>query len=111
MASEFRTLDSHSAEYFGDTRDHWWNPDFLALMGKRLSLDRVRDVLDVGCGIGHWGRLLANVLPSAARLQGVDRDPLWVEKAAACAAAHGLADRFFYRVSVAEKLSFAAASF
>jgi SAM-dependent methyltransferase len=111
MANEFRTLDSHSAEYFGDTRDYWWNLDFLELMGKRLSLDRVRDVLDVGCGVGHWGRLLANVLPSGTRVHGVDRDPLWVEKAAARATAHGLADRFSYQVSVAEKLPFDDASF
>lgn len=111
MANEFRTLDSHSAEYFGDTRDYWWNPDFLELTGKRLSLDRVRDALDVGCGVGHWGQLLANVLPSDARVQGVDRDPLWVEKAAARATARGLADRFSYRVSIVEDLPFADASF
>jgi len=46
-----------------------------------------------------------------ARVQGVDRDPLWVEKAAARATAQGLADRFSYRVSVAEELPFADASF
>jgi SAM-dependent methyltransferase len=111
MANEFRTLNSHSAEYFGDTRDHWWNLDFLVLMGKRLSLDRVQAVLDVGSGVGHWGQLLANVIPSNARVQGVDRDPLWVEKAAARAAARGLAHRFSYQVAVAEKLPFADASF
>ena len=110
MANEFRTLNSHSAEYFGDTRDYWWNLDFLELMGKRLSLDAVQDVLDVGSGIGHWGQLLANVMPSCAHVQGVDRDPLWVEKAAA-RAAHGLADRFTYQVAVAEKLPFTDASF
>ena len=111
MANEFRTLESHSAEYFGDTRDYWWNLDFLELIGKRLSFDRVQDVLDVGSGVGHWGQLLANVLPHNARVQGVDRDPLWVEKAAARAAAHGLADRFTYQVAVAENLPFADASF
>jgi SAM-dependent methyltransferase len=111
MANEFRTLDSHSAEYFGDTRDYWWNLDFLELIGKRLSLDHVRDVLDVGSGVGHWGQLLANVLPRDARIQGVDRDPLWVEKAIARAAAHGHADRFSYQVAVAEKLPFPDASF
>jgi SAM-dependent methyltransferase len=111
MANEFRTLNSHSAEYFGDTRDYWWNLDFLELIGKRLSLDRIQDVLDVGSGVGHWGQLLANVIPSSARVQGVDRDPLWVEKAAARAAAHGLAARFKYQVAVAEKLPFADASF
>jgi len=111
MANEFRTLDSHSAECFGETRDYWWNLDFLELMGRRLSLDRVQDVLDVGCGIGHWGQLLANVLPRTARVQGVDRDPFWVEKARSRAAACGLSDRFSYQVSVAETLPFADASF
>src|SRR6202011_916544 len=58
---------------------------------KRLSLDSVRDVLDVGCGVGHWGRMLARVLPSSARVQDVGREAFWVEKAAARATAHGLA--------------------
>jgi len=109
MANEFRTLESHSAEYFGDTRDHWWNLDFLELMARRLSFDRVRDVLDVGCGVGHWGRLLAAVLPATVRVQGVDRDPRWVEQAAARAS--GLGGRFTYQVGVAERLPFADASF
>ncbi len=111
MANEFRTLDSHSAEYFGDTRDYWWNADFLELMGRRLSLDRVRDMLDVGCGVGHWGQLLAGLLASDARIEGIDRDPLWVDKAAARAAARGLDGRCKYQVGVAEKLPFADASF
>ena len=111
MANEFRSLASHSAEYFGDTRDFWWNLDFLELMGRRLSLDRVVDVLDVGCGVGHWGQLLARVLPSHARVSGVDRDPSWIEKAATRATARGLADRFHYQVSVAETLPFADESF
>src|SRR5215472_8490129 len=111
MANEFRALKSHSAEHFGDTRDYWWNLDFLQLIGKRLSFDRVRDCLDVGCGVGHWGQLLANVIPSSARIQGVDREPLWVEKAAERAAARGLSGRFNYQVAVAENLPFADASF
>jgi SAM-dependent methyltransferase len=51
------------------------------------------------------------VLPSDARVHGVDRDPLWVEKARARAVACGLAGRFGYQVGVAEKLPFADASF
>jgi SAM-dependent methyltransferase len=111
MANEFRTLDSHSAEYFGDTRDYWWNRDFLELMAKRLSFDRVSEILDVGCGVGHWGQLLLNVLPSGARVQGVDPDPYWVEQATARALARGLADRFAYQVAVAEHVPFANESF
>jgi SAM-dependent methyltransferase len=111
VANEFRTLDSHSAEYFGDTRDYWWNADFLALMGRRLALDRVRDMLDVGCGVGHWGQLLAGLVASDARIEGIDRDPLWVDKATARAAARRIGARCKYRVGVAEALPFADASF
>jgi SAM-dependent methyltransferase len=111
MANEFRTLDSHSAEYFGDTRDYWWNADFLELMGRRLALDRVRDMLDVGCGVGHWGQLLAGLVASDARIEGIDRDPLWVDQAAARAAARGMGARCKYQVGVAETLPFADASF
>jgi hypothetical protein len=38
----------HSAEYFGESRDFWWNQDFLELMAKRLQLAQVESVLDVG---------------------------------------------------------------
>ena len=87
----------HSAECFGDTRDHWWNRDFLRLMAKRWKLDAVRDVLDVGCGVGHWGVLLASVMPGDVRVTGVDREPSWVEQARARAAARGLDGRFSYQ--------------
>lgn len=111
MANEFRTLDSHSAEYFGDTRDYWWNRDYIELIGRRLAFDRVRDVLDVGCGVGHWTQLLASALPADAQVIGVDRDPIWIDKATGRAAALGLSDRFHYRVSDAQTLPFADASF
>jgi SAM-dependent methyltransferase len=111
MANKFRTLSSHSAEYFGDTRDYWWNPDFLELMAARLCFERVQDVLDVGCGIGHWGQLLADVLPDNARIQGIDRDPDWIAEADARASARGLSGRTSYQVSHAEQLPFAEASF
>lgn len=83
MGNEFKGQAAHSAEHFGDTRDHWWNLDFLRLMAKRWRLDAVRDVLDVGCGIGHWGMLLASVMPEHARVTGIDREPSWVERAGA----------------------------
>jgi ubiquinone/menaquinone biosynthesis C-methylase UbiE len=44
-------------------------------------------------------------------VQGVDRDPIWVEEANSRAAARNLAGRFSYQVSVVEKLPFAEASF
>jgi SAM-dependent methyltransferase len=111
LANEFRTLESHSAEYFGDTRDYWWNRDYIALIGRRLGFDQVRDVLDVGCGVGHWAQILASALPADARVVGIDRDPLWIGKATERAAAQGISDRFHYRVSDARTLPFPDASF
>ncbi|KYF83990.1 hypothetical protein BE17_33185 [Sorangium cellulosum] len=106
MGNEFVEHPSHSAEYFGDTRDGWWNRDYVELLARRWGLSRVREVLDIGCGVGHWGRVLGGVLPRAARVTGVDRDPVWVEKATERAAARGEGERFRYQVAVAERLPF-----
>lgn len=106
MANEFSTVAAHSAEYFGDTRDFWWNRDFLELMATRLEFSRVRTVLDVGCGVGHWGQLLAGLLPAGAHVTGVDRDPHWVAKAIERARACGRAGHSHYEVAPAEKLPF-----
>ena len=100
----------HSAEYFGDQRDFWWNPDFMALMAERWQLSQARHILDAGCGIGHWGRVLAPFLSPDAALTGVDREPEWVEKATALAKAKGLS-RFSYRQDDANSLPFGDAQF
>jgi len=100
----------HSAEYFGDQRDFWWNPDFMALMAERWKLSQARHILDAGCGIGHWGRVLAPFLSPDAVLTGVDREPEWVEKATAIAKAKGLS-RFSYRQGDANALPFDDAQF
>ena len=106
MGNQFKGQAEHSAECFGDTRDHWWNLDFLRLMAQRWKLGAVRDVLDVGCGVGHWGVLLASVLPEDVRVTGVDREPAWVDQARARAHARGLGDRFSYRQGEAGRLPF-----
>jgi SAM-dependent methyltransferase len=111
MANEFRALDAHSAEYFGDTRDYWWNPDYIKLTGRRLAFDQVRNVLDVGCGIGHWAQTLACALPSETTVIGVDRDPFWIDKATERARAREISGRFEYRVADAQALPFPDASF
>lgn len=111
MANPFQDHTEHSAAFFGDTRDHWWNLDFLELMAKRLRLDRVGDVLDVGCGVGHWGQLLSAVLPPMARVVGVDREETWVRVAEERAHARGLGERFSYVHATAERLPFPDDSF
>ena len=71
----------HSAEWFGEQRDFWWNRDFLGLMATRWRLPEAASLADIGCGLGHWSRLLYPYLRPPARLAGVDREPRWVAEA------------------------------
>jgi ubiquinone/menaquinone biosynthesis C-methylase UbiE len=71
----------HSAELFGEQRDFWWNRDFLDLMAARWRLHEAASLADIGCGVGHWSRLLYPYLRPPARLAGVDREPRWVAEA------------------------------
>ncbi len=71
----------HSAEWFGEQRDFWWNRDFLDLMAVRWRLHEAGSLADIGCGLGHWLRLLYPYLRPPARLVGVDREPRWVAEA------------------------------
>lgn len=111
MGNEFKGQSAHSAEHFGDTRDHWWNHDFLALIAKRWKLDAVAAVLDVGCGVGHWGMLLSSVLRADARVNGVDREADWVSAATERARSSGLGERFSYQQADACRLPFADDTF
>jgi SAM-dependent methyltransferase len=111
LANEFRTLEAHSAEYFGETRDYWWNQDFIELIGRRFAFEKIHDVLDVGCGVGHWAQVLASALPAEARVIGVDRDQSWVDEATERAASRGISHRFRYQLSEAQALPFPDASF
>jgi ubiquinone/menaquinone biosynthesis C-methylase UbiE len=71
----------HSAEWFGAQRDFWWNRDFLDLMAVRWRLREAASLADIGCGLGHWSRLLYPYLRPPARLAGVDRETRWVAEA------------------------------
>ena len=71
----------HSAEWFGEQRDFWWNRDFLDLMAARWRLDEAASFADIGCGLGHWSRLLYPYLRPPAQLAGVDREARWVAEA------------------------------
>jgi len=74
--------EPHSAEQFGPQRDFWWHRDFLDLMAARWRLAEAASLADIGCGQGHWSRLLYPYLRSPARLAGIDREPQWVTAAA-----------------------------
>jgi SAM-dependent methyltransferase len=99
--------EPHSAAFFGEARDFWWNLDQLELCARRIGLADARSVLDVGSGVGHWGRLLSRVLSPDATVVGVDPEPRWVEEAGARAPDA----RFSYQQAAAEQLPFEDASF
>lgn len=58
-------------------------------------------VLDVGCGIGRWSRLLAS---RGARVTGVDLSPTMIAQAQQRAQAEGVADRCQFRVQDLSRL-------
>jgi ubiquinone/menaquinone biosynthesis C-methylase UbiE len=97
MSNDQETPKPHSWEYFGEARDFWWNLDFLELMATRLRFDQVETVLDAGCGIGHWGQLLAHVLPSQTQVVGIDREERSLARARERAIQFNLAGRFHYQ--------------
>jgi len=101
----------HSAEYFGEFRDHWWDEGFVSFLLGAWGLGGQRRVLDVGCGVGHWGRVLLPHLPGDATLVGVDREREWVERAHAIAAAKGIDGRARYVQGDARSLPFADGAF
>lgn len=104
-------VEPHSAAYLGEERDFWWSTDYLGLVVQRLGVADARSVLDVGAGVGHWGRALAPVLSPAAGVLGVEREAVWVKEATRRAGAAGLGERFRYVQGTAEALPFEDAAF
>ncbi|MGE3318563.1 MAG: class I SAM-dependent methyltransferase [Candidatus Berkiella sp.] len=101
----------HSGHYFGDQRDLWWNYDFIELMAKRWDLSSVRSVLDIGCGIGHWGFTLAPFFNNDTQVQGIDPESAWVKKATQRAKEKGVHQQFHYQIGKAEQIPFEDNSF
>lgn len=101
----------HSAIYFGDARDFWWNHDFVALMAQRLELSSRWRVLDVGCGYGHWTRVIAPHLPTGFEMACVDPEPRSLAEAASRNRPLTDRGRFSYAEGRAEALPFADGTF
>ena len=101
----------HSGHYFGDQRDLWWNYDFIELMAKRWDLGSVHSVLDVGCGVGHWGFTLVPFLSKKTQIHGIDPEAIWIEKAIERAKEKGVSNQFHYQVGKAEHIPFDDNSF
>ena len=92
--------EPHSKQFLNDERDRWWNADQLRAIAGRLDLASVRTAVDVGCGQGHWTRLVAALLPAGATITGIDREPEWIRIAEERGGAR-------YQIGSAEQLPFA----
>jgi ubiquinone/menaquinone biosynthesis C-methylase UbiE len=101
--------EPHSTPYLGSYRDYWWNKDFTDLMAKRWGLHKYRQVLDIGCGVGHWDQILSDYLPRDAKITGIDMEPAWIE--CAMDRTKDQRDRFHYEVSLADTIPFPDHSF
>lgn len=67
----------HSQAHLGDHRKYWWNDDYLDLLVSRLAATPA-DVLDIGCGLGHWGDQIFSRWAPAARRLALDSEPSWL---------------------------------
>jgi ubiquinone/menaquinone biosynthesis C-methylase UbiE len=101
----------HSGHYFGDQRDFWWNYDFVELMAKRWELNHCHSLLDVGCGVGHWGLTLAPFLANDCIVHGIDPEVQWIDIAKEKSRQISSKQQFQYQVASAEKLPFDDNSF
>jgi ubiquinone/menaquinone biosynthesis C-methylase UbiE len=110
--SRDREVDSFDRRAGSYERD--WRASFhqtVVARGVEVALDAAvdpRELLDVGCGTGALLRILAERLPGAATLAGVDPAPAMIEQAATRLDAD---PRVRLAVGVAERLPFDDASF
>jgi len=110
--SRGRDVDSFDRRAGSYERD--WRAGFHQMVvarGAEVALDAAadhRDLLDVGCGTGALLRILAERLPAAATLAGVDPAPAMIGQAARRL---GADPRVRLTVGAAERLPFDDASF
>ena len=90
----------------GDWRDTWWNDEFLVMMAQQWKLDQVQTILDVGCGLGHWGQRLMQHLSNSATMYGIDPESDWLQGAQERAVKLGLNNRSEFKVASVESLPF-----
>jgi ubiquinone/menaquinone biosynthesis C-methylase UbiE len=72
-------VEGHSEKLFTESRNHWYNDDFLDLMAKRWGLSQYRSLLDVGAGLCHWNKLLLPYLKEKKSVTAVDADSKWAQ--------------------------------
>lgn len=72
---------AHSIDHLGESREYWWNEDFLELLSKRLSLSDCNSVADIGCGNGIMSLNIAKYLTEGATIKGLDFEKRHLKRA------------------------------
>lgn len=115
MSDDRAAEEPHSARVLDDTRNTWWNDDFLTLVAARTGLDQCSRVLDVGCGQGHFTRKIAALVRRPFEIVGVDREPRWVsiatQRAGSFLSRAGLDGTLRFIEGTAEALPFESGTF
>jgi SAM-dependent methyltransferase len=88
---------------------HIGGAEATGLLLADLDIKPDSEVLDIGCGIGGPGRMIAE--RTGARVTGIDLTPAFIEAAVALSRMAGMADRVTFKVASALDLPFGDASF
>ncbi len=72
---------AHSEALLVESREHWWNEDYLDLLAGRLDLEHAMDLIDIGCGKGMMAFRLSKYLPEGARVWGIDQEEKYIKSA------------------------------
>ncbi|MFY0671840.1 MAG: class I SAM-dependent methyltransferase [Bacteroidia bacterium] len=73
--------ERHSESHLVESREYWWNPDYLSLLAERLDLKSCNNMADIGCGQGMMSFQFAQHLPKNAKVTGIDNEERYIKRA------------------------------
>lgn len=71
----------HSESHLTESREYWWNEDYIELLAKRFGLNDCQNLADIGCGQGLMGFLFAPHLANDALVTGIDSEKKYIKQA------------------------------
>ncbi|MBI1184385.1 methyltransferase domain-containing protein [bacterium] len=81
LASDLIQKEKHSESHLVESREYWWNNDYLELLSQRLDFKHCNRMADIGCGQGMMSFLLAPFLPENALITGIDSETKYLKRA------------------------------
>lgn len=77
--TEYR--EAHSESHLVESREYWWNQDYLALLAERLDLENCEHMADIGCGLGLLAFQFSSFLANGASVKGIDSEKKYIKRA------------------------------